>query len=258
MKVTPVEMEAESCSSITVDLRHVDKEVEVGADAPNEKPIKTVEPPKRVAVNALVDPDSTTVNVPRGSDWTTVDALGESGNASVDALGKPSNATLPSDREPYGTTVEPEESDNMNVDAVGESNNTTLDVPLESDNATFQVLGESDNRTDVPGEGMAMGAHITEVDPASDDDMMDLDILEAKSRVGMDVRGRESIDAASVLCTMSQHSPQSSGGLGTWQMVNWPKKTCQQGQQEQGPKLVPIGIDPKELLQGWDWVFQRR
>ena len=250
MNMTPVETEAESCS-ITVDLRHVDKEVEAGADAPNDKPIETVEPPKWGAVNALVDPDSTTVNVRKGLDWTTVDALGESGNASVDALGKPFNATLPSDREPYGTTVEPGEPDNMNIDVVEESNNTTLDVPLESDNATFQVLEESDNGIDVPREAMVMGVHITEVDPASDD-MMDLDILEAGSR------GRESIDAASALYSMSQHSPQSSGGLDTWQMVNWPKKTHQQGQQEQVPKLVPTGIDPKELLEGWDWAFQRR
>lgn len=268
MKVTPAETEGGSYDSITVDLCQVDKQVEVGADTPNEKPVETVEPPEWMAVNALVEPDSTTVNVPRGSncttvepsresDYTTVDVRVESGNASVNALGKPSNAILDSDRQTHDTIVELGESDNMNVDAVRESKNTTLDVPVESDNATFQVFGESDNVRDTPGEAMAMGVHITEVDLASEYEMMDLDIPGEKSSVGMDVRGRESIDAASALCTMSQHSPQSSGGLGGWQIVNW-LKTRQHGQQDQGPKLAPIGIDPKELLEGWDWVFQRR
>jgi hypothetical protein len=49
------------------------------------------------------------------------------------------------------------------------------------------VLRESDNRTE---EAIGMDVYITEVNPASEYDIMDLDILEAKSRVGMDVRGR--------------------------------------------------------------------
>jgi hypothetical protein len=254
-RATPVETEAGSYTSITVDLCHVGKDVEVGANAPNEKPIETVEPPKWTAVNAREESDGTTVDVPRESDFTVVDPLWESGNASVGALEEPS-VTLDSDVEPSG--VELGESDNMNVDAVGESNNTMLDVPVESDNATVQLLGESDNGTDVPGKTMAMDVHdTTELDPASEYDMMDLDIPGSKSRVGMEVRGRKSIEAASALYTMSQHhSPPSSGGLGNWQVVNWLRMTRQDGRQGWGAKLS-TGIDPKGLLEGWDWVFQR-
>ncbi len=62
---------------------------------------------------------------------------------------------------------------------------------------------------------MTIDIHIIEVDLASEYDIIDLDILEAKSRVRMDIRGHESIEAASVPYTMSQHSPRSSGGLGS-------------------------------------------
>jgi hypothetical protein len=125
------------------------------------------------------------------------------------------------------------ESDNMNVNAVGESNNTMLDVPIESDNTTVQLLKESDNRTDVPRKTMAMDIHnTTELDPASEYDIIDLDIPGSKSRVGIEVRGRKSIEAASALYTMSQHySPPSSGGLGNWQVVNWLRMTRQDSQQ---------------------------
>ena len=63
---------------------------------------------------------------------------------------------------------------------------------------------------------MTIDVHIIEVDLAFEYDMIDLDILEAKSRVRIDIRGHKSIEVASTPYTMSQHSPRSSRGLGSW------------------------------------------
>jgi hypothetical protein len=269
-RVTSVETEVGSDSTITVNQFHVGKEVKVSANAPKDKTIETVEPQKS-AVDALKESDSTpvvglresdstTVDVPGESDYTNVYALRESDDPSVDLLGKLYNATLNTDRELDGTVVELEESDNMTVDAVRESNNTILDTPVESDNATDHVIGDSENAIDVLQESMAMDVlDTTEVDrTTSECDMMDLDILEAKSRVEIEARQGKSIDAANALYTMSQyHSPRTSGGLGSWQVVNWPRMTRQDDQQGWSSKLS-TGIDLKELLEGWDWVFQRK
>jgi hypothetical protein len=164
------------------------------------------------------------------------------------------------DREPDGTVVELGESDNMTVDAVGESNNEILDAPVESDNATVCVLGDSDNAIDVLQESMAMDVlDKTEVDrTTSEYDVMDLDIPEAKSRVEIEARQGESIEAANALYTMIQYpTPQTSRGLGSWQVVNWQRMTHQDDQQGWSSKLS-TGIDLKELLEGWNWVFQRK
>jgi hypothetical protein len=67
----------------------------------------------------------------------------------------------------------------------------------------------------------------TEVDPTTfKNDIMDLDILEAKNRLQMEAREDKSIEAANALYTISQyHSPRTSRGLGSWQVVNWPRVT---------------------------------
>ena len=269
-RVTSVEMEVRSDSTITVNQCHVGKEVEVVANAPKDKTIETVEPQEstvdalKESDNTLIiglrESDGTTVDVPRELDYTNVDAPRESDNPSVDSLGKPSSTTLDSDREPDGTVVERGESDNMTIDAVGESNNTILGAPVESDNAIAHVLRDSDNAIDILGESMAIDVlDKTEVGPTTTEyDIMELDIPEAKSRVEIKAREGESIEAVNALHTMSQyHSPRTSGGLGSWQLINWPRMTRQDGGQGWGSKLS-TGIDPKELLEGWNWVFQRK
>jgi hypothetical protein len=252
-RVTSVETQVGLNNTITVNQCHVGKEVKVSVNALKDETIETVEPQKS-AVEALKESDSTTVDLPGESDYTNVDALGESEDPSVDSLRKPYNATLDLYREPDGTVVELGESDNMTVDAVGESNNKILDAPVESDNATVRVLGDSDNAIDVLQESMAMDVlDKTEVDrTTSEYDVMDLDIPEAEAREG------KSIEAANALYTMSKyHSPRTSGGLRSWQVVNWPRMTSQDDQQGWSSKLS-TGIDPIELLKGWDWVFQRK
>ncbi|RDL31557.1 uncharacterized protein BP5553_09766 [Venustampulla echinocandica] len=152
-------------------------------------------------------------------------SLRVSGNASVDLLGEPSN--------PHDIIVEPRESDNINAGPVGESNNIVLDVP-ESDIATFQLLGESDN---LPGKAMAMDV---DVDLVSAYDMMDLNI-----QVGIEVKGQESMEL------------RSAGGPDTWQVVNSPRMIEPHDRQVCGPNLSTTVLDPTELLEGWDWVFQK-
>jgi hypothetical protein len=269
-RVTSVETEVRSDSTITVNQCHVGKEVEVGANVPKDKTIEIVEPQKS-AVDALMESDytsvvelresdGTSVDMPGELNYTSVDALGESDNPSVESLGKLYNAELDLDREPDGTVVEHGESDSMTIDAVGELNNAILDAPMESDNATVHVLGDSDNAIDVLQESIAMDMlDTTEVDPTTSEyDMMDLDIPEAKSTVEMEVREGESIEAANALYTMSQYQNlRTSRGLDSWQAVNQPRMTRQDDRQGWGSKLS-TGIDPKELLERWNWVFQRK
>jgi hypothetical protein len=77
------------------------------------------------------------------------------------------------------------------------------------------LLRESDNKTNVPRKTIAIDIYnTTELDLAFEYNIINLDILGLKSRVGMEVRGRKSIEAASVLYTISQHySPLSFKGL---------------------------------------------
>jgi hypothetical protein len=213
--VTSVETEVGSDSTITVNQCHVGKEVKVGANVPKDKTIEIVKPQKS-AVDALMESDytsvvklresdSTSVDMPKELNYTSVNALGESDNPSVDSLRKLYNAELDLDREPDGIVVEHGELDSITIDAVGELNNAILDALMESDNATVHVLRDLDNAIDVLQESIAMDMlDTTEVDPTTSEyDMIDLDILEAKSTVEMEVREGELIEAANALYTMS-------------------------------------------------------
>lgn len=74
----------------------------------------------------------------------------------------------------------------------------------------------------VPNEAIAMDRLVTaELDPITlEYDIMEFDVLEAKIRGPREVNP---IEAANALYTMSQNYNHSSGGLGSWQVVNWPK-----------------------------------
>jgi hypothetical protein len=250
ISVTPVEKEAGPDSTIWVDQCHVCNDGKDGVNAPADKPIETLA--QKSAVNQLVGSDSTPLLQLREPDGTLayagklddeiVDAAGESGNPGAESPGKAYDAALDSGM-PNDTIFEAGESDNMTVDAIEESNNTTTDIAADSHNTTAHKLGDSDNVPDVPGDAIATEVlGTTEPDSTTSEyDMMDLDIPGRKDRLQPDFKGGESIEAANTLYTMSQyHNPPSSGGLGSWQVVSWPK------------------MDPKELLQGWNWVFQNR
>ena len=248
ISVIPVEKETGPDSTISVDQCHVGKDDEDGANTPRDKPNETVA--EKSAVDPLGESDNTPLLQLREPDGTlidarqlddaTVDAAGDSGNPRVDS---PVNDAALDSSIPDDTIFEFGESDNMTVDVIEESNNTATDIAVGSHNTTAHKLGGSDNVPDVPGEAMAMDMFgTTEPDPtASEYDMMDFDIPGARNSAQPDVKEGDSIEAANALYTMSQyHNPLSSEGLGSWQVVNWPK------------------MDPKELLQSWNWVFQNR
>jgi hypothetical protein len=66
------------------------------------------------------------------------------------------------------------------------------------------LLKESDNRTDVPRKTIAINVYnTTELDLASEYNIINLNILGLKSKVGIEVKGRKLIKAASVLYIIS-------------------------------------------------------
>jgi hypothetical protein len=149
--------------------------------------------------------DSTLVNMPKELNYTSVDALGESDNPSVDLLKKLYNTELDLDRELDGIVVKHRELDSITIDMVGKLNNAILDTLMELDNATVHVLRDLDNAIDVLQESIAMDMlDTTEVDPTTSEyNMINLDILKAKSIVKIEVREGELIEAANALYTIS-------------------------------------------------------
>jgi uncharacterized radical SAM superfamily protein len=118
-------------------------------------------------------------------------------------------------------------------DADRNSNNTTTDMAVSSH---VTIL---DDMLDVPREATKMDILAT-AEPdliALEYNMVDLDIPGAQNRAQPDIKVKELIEV-NALCTTSQYD--HPGSLGSWQVVNWPK------------------MDSKELLQGWNWVFQNR
>jgi hypothetical protein len=259
MKVA--EMDTGSDSTITVDLCHV--EVEVGASV-KRKVIETVESGETTngtlrsdnkAADVPGESDNTAVAVPDESNHIVLDVLWPSDDAGVDALREPYNATLDADGEPDDAITELRKYDNMTIDAVEESSNEVLNA-----------LVESDRMADVLEEPVAIEAFdATEAEPSTFDyDMMDLDTAEGKNSSevdGAEVFRDDTIEAAATFYTMSQHSTSPSFvNLDGWQVVNWPSKSFQDSREGWGTasSKLSTGIDRKDLLQRWDWVFQRK
>jgi len=249
-RTNSIEPEVESESIVAVNQCHVGKEVNASADVPKHKRVKRLKP-RKSAVDALMKSDSTAAEVATESVYTTADGLSKSNNTSVDTGGKPYNAILDSDRELDGIVVDFGRSDNNTIDTVGQLNTTTREAPIDLDNATDQVIGDFDNAEEVPQESTVVDMLDTiGVAPiTSEYDMMDLDIPEPRSSVETEATDGASIEAASTLYTVSQYNG--------WEMVNEPRMTRQDGRQGFGSKMS-TGIDPKELLERWDWVFQRK
>jgi len=259
-RVASAEKQTGSDSTITVDVCHVDKEVEIRASAPKDKAIErvesretTVDTSDNTAADVSGESDNSAVAVLHESDYPVLE---QSDHARVDSLGNPYNGTLDTDGELDETMAELGKSDSMTVDAVGESNNKTLDVLVEADKAT-----------DVLGESVAIDVRdAAEVDPTTFDyDMMDLDTAEGKNSVEVDgvemFGGGDSIEAAATLSTLSQHNiPPSFDNLGGWQVVNRPRTPLPDGRERWGAAKSKLStrIDRKELLDGWDWVFQKK
>jgi hypothetical protein len=222
-----------------------------GGDGANSSK-DTSGPRNWTAVNGRRDSDSTSIVKVRESNaiavnmqepvYTTPEGCDHS------RISPPSilyNSTLDSNRALGDIRVEIGESNDVTVDAIGQSDNAKLDA---SDHRLVEALRGLDSAvTAVPMDALG------EVDAAFESDGMHLDVSEAKCGGGIEVRGYEAPNAASSLQTVSHYIPQTSEGLRSWLVVE--KPTCQDGQQGWDSKWTKI--DPKELLEQWDWVFQR-
>jgi hypothetical protein len=263
VKVASAERETVSDSTITVDVCHEDKEVKVSANAQIIKAIETVESRETIvdalrSENKVVvvsgESENTAVTVP-GELHYIVDVLTPLNDAGVDSLTEPYNATLDADGEQVDTIAELWKSDNVTVEAADESNNKTLDTVAESDRVVD--VFEKSRATDV--------LNAEKVDPTTFDyDTMDIDTGEGKNHdeandIEMFGVG-DSIEAAVTLHEMSQHRTSPSlVNLNSWQVVDWPGTAFQDDRERQdsaSSKLL-MGIDQKDLLRGWDWIFQK-
>jgi len=129
-------------------------------------------------------------------------------------------------------------SENSSIEAA-ENSSTATAVASQDENA-YQVE-DAELVSDLPDEVIAIEVPSTrDLDPAYvEDNVMDLDIPETESRPQQNRDEGDSIETASVPKIVTpHHTASSSEGLGTWQIVGWPR------------------MGPKELLQGWSWVFQ--
>jgi hypothetical protein len=242
MRAASAEIHTGSDTTITVDLSQDDNEVELCASTLEDKAIEIVE---EAAVDAS---DNTAAEISR--DNTAVTALLESdilesNHARVDSLAEPSDTTLYSCGELDETMGEVEKSDNLTVDVAGQWNNKTLDKLVGADKATGQ-----------PGESVAI-----ELLDARDPTPFDYDMKSAEVD-GVEMFGvGDSIEAAATLSTLSHANISPSfGNLGGWQIVDLPRTPLPNGRGGSGTakSKVSTGIDRKELLKGWDWVFRRR
>jgi hypothetical protein len=266
IRTASVEIEAVSDSTIKVDQCHVGKEVEASQESPKDKTIETFGPQQWTAVN-MRESDSASVVRPKEPKGATLDApveplctSADADSPSVDPVESAHNAAPNFKRGSDDARVEVGHSDHFTADPIGELKNTPLDALAESDDTIVNVLWNSDITRDVPKEAMAMAVlDTTEFNhTASEQDMIDLNVPGAKSRGEAKGSGGQSADAARVLCTMSQYGgAQSSEGLGDWQLVGWRRMADRGSGQGRGSKSS-AGIDPRELLEGWDWVFQRK
>ena len=185
----PVEKEATPDSTISVDLCHVGEDVEDGVNVLRDKPDETIA--EKAAVNPLGESDNTPLLWVKELDRTLVDAR-QLHDAAIDVARESGNPRVDSPRKdaaldlgiPDDTIFEFGAPSNMTVDAIKESNNTTTNMAADSYNTAGRKLINSDNVLDVPSESMSMDIPgIAEPDLiTSEFDIMDLDILGAKSR----------------------------------------------------------------------------
>ena len=139
------------------------------------------------------------------------------------------------------TIFESGQLQDMIIETTEGSSDTTSGMAVESHNPMCSNFGDVDIVPGVSSEAMATDNLSTaELDlPTSEYDILtDLDIPGVESRAQVDTEESEAFTANST--TTQLPNSISSGNTDTWQVVNWPK------------------MDPKDLLQSWNWVFQKR
>ncbi|KAH7363995.1 hypothetical protein BKA65DRAFT_545897 [Rhexocercosporidium sp. MPI-PUGE-AT-0058] len=225
------EKDPEPDTTMPIEQHDTDKTTESGKSPRQEKPNEPVAEHSRI--NPLHKSDKTQLSQVKELSRPSVDGgqvqdtaathTRECGISRVDSTEKDTvlDAGMPDD-----TMFEFEKLEDTMIDATEGSNDTTSNMVVEE--------------PAVPGEAIAIDKPSTAADllTAGYDMMMDLDIPGAERRAHKDVSEGE---GSSALSTMSQHpNSPSSGSSASWQVVNRPK------------------MDPRDLLQRWDWVFGTR
>ncbi|KAH6704318.1 hypothetical protein BKA61DRAFT_618344 [Leptodontidium sp. MPI-SDFR-AT-0119] len=253
------EKDPEPDNTMSIDQYDIDKHIESGRnlrqDRQNEpvaehsptaehspaaepSPVDPLGKSDNTQLSQVMELDGPSADAGQVQDIAATHTTRESGNSRVDSPGRDTvlDAGMPDD-----TTFDFGELEDMTIDATEGSNDTTSDMAVESHNPIAHNYGDADSVPAVPGEAMAMDK-LSTAEPdlltSEYDTVTDLDIPGAESSARIDVREGE---ASNTISTMTQHpNSPSSGSSGSWQVVNWPK------------------MDPKDLLQSWNWVFQNR
>ncbi|PVH67566.1 hypothetical protein DL98DRAFT_600355 [Cadophora sp. DSE1049] len=247
------EKDPEPDSTMSIDQYEIDKYIENGRHLHQDRPREPVIQHSPTAEHSPVDPlresENTQLSQPMALDELSVDAREVQDTDATHITREPWNSAAHSPGRDTvldagmadDTTFELGKLQDVIIETTEGSNDTTSDMAVESHNPTSPTYTNVDIVPGVPSEAMVTGNLSTaELDlPTSEYDILtDLDIPGGESRAQVDARESE---ASSAISTMTQHpNSLSSGNSGSWQVVNWPK------------------MDPKDLLQSWNWVFQNR
>jgi hypothetical protein len=216
IRVASIEKQTGSDSTITVNICHIDKEVEIRTSIPKDKVFERVKS-RETIVNTS---DNTAADISGKSDNSAVTVfyksdypvLKQSDYTRVNSLGNLYNGRLNTDRELDKTIIELGKSNSIIVNTIRESNNKILDILIEAD----KVI-------DILGKSVAINIYNTaEVDPITFNyNIMDLDIVKEKNSIEINrvkiFGGSDSIEAAATLSILSQYNiPLSFNNLGNW------------------------------------------
>lgn len=241
------EKDPEPDSTMSIGQYDIDGNIEGGRNLDQDRPREPVVQQLPTAQHSPVDPlrklESKQLSQPMALDGPSVDT-GEVQDTATHTAREPWNSAAHSPGRDTildagmadDTTFELGTLRDMIIETTEGSNDTTSDMAVESHSPMCSTFGDVDTVPGVPSEDMAMDNLSTaELDlPTSEYDIMtDLDGTESRAQIN----ARES-EPSSALSTMTQHP--SSLSSGSWQVVNWPK------------------MDPRDLLQSWNWVFQNR
>ncbi|PVH67605.1 hypothetical protein DL98DRAFT_543023 [Cadophora sp. DSE1049] len=246
------EKDPEPDSTMSIDQYEIDKYIENGRHLHQDRPREPVIQHSPTAEHSPVDPlrksENTQLSQPMALDELSVDAREVQDTDATHITREPWNSAHSPGRDTVldagmadDTTFELGKLQDVIIETTEGSNDTTSDMAVESHNPTSPTYTNVNIVPGVPSEAIVTGNLSTaELDlPTSEYDILtDLDIPGAESRAQVDARESE---ASSAISTMTQHpNSPSSGNSGSWQVVNWPK------------------MDPRDLLQSWNWVFQNR
>jgi len=238
-------------SAMAIDQHHASEQVKIDVNVVMEETIETDEPANWTMVDAseesIMDwqPDSTVVDLSRESSSSIVNVHNEGSNLIGELASEQYNGAL-------DTIVR--EADKTTTAGAGASNRTACGPPTDPGNESVHRSSDSECVADVSAELTAVKlVDTTTLDPTAHAvGVVDLDIPGAERRANLAARWGGSEEAENALKMINQHQiHQHPGDL----KMSWTGLTG--GRQGWNSKLS-AGLDPTALLEGWDWVFQRK